>query len=754
MHRLNNTINTLRLTGWIVIVLIAFTGLSQAQEMRWIVVGETQCFFMDYGSELELVTNNNFLSWPTQYGDKQHTMRQKGLWLGCTNYYDPQEGKQKTVKVIGSGPRLPSNHYTMIFPQNIQLVARFSHPVITVDKQIGTSNTLYDLVDDYEAEMPCDRIVVSQFNTSIGVSVSRKVMAFTQSDHDNYFIQEYVFKNTGIYDEDGNEYHQDLDDFWVYFCWRPAFAGVTSSGWTDEPAWGAFSSEWGTSNLIHTLDEPGGLRGFYSYYGPTNADSHPLTPAEDWGCPNYLEDGVLGSAKYLGAAVLFASDPDDYAADDPDQPTTNIYIGSDGTPMEAAVSQYDETFMQQRFHIMTEGRLTTSQDEEVLSEIGNDGYVEDWTTGNTYRGTGTTGGSSQGWGFGPYDLADGDSIRIIYVEGVSGISWEKCREVGANWYAYYKGLATKPSLFMPDGTPASSSNEWGYSDYNAYKRAWCETGRDSVLQMLQNAVTNYNSGYTLSLPPSPPAEFNVESGGDRIRLTWSENAASEPNFDGYVIYRSEGNVKQYQTVYQKIFECDKTNSVTQFDDTTAARGNNYYYYIQTKSDGLENNGKPQYSSLFYTLTSVAAYLRRPAGNFLEHVRVVPNPYDIRARMWQFGDDFQYDRIAFYELPPICRVKVYTERGDLIWEKFHDNGSGDELWDSMTSSRQIIVSGVYILHVEVPVDIFSEENIIASRDYINPKTGELEIIKGELIFHKGDKMFSKGDSVFRKFVVIR
>jgi len=739
---------------WSIIFIGATFSFDQAQDMRWIVVGETQCFFMDYGSELELVANKNFLTWPTQYGDGQHTIRQKGLWLGATDFYDPVEAKQKTVKVIGSGPRLPSSHYTMIFPQSIKLIGRFSHPVINVDQQIGTSNTLYDLVDDYDQNLPCDRMVVSKFNTSMGISVTRKVMAFTQPDHDNYFIQEYVFKNTGIYNKAGDEYHQDLNDFWIYYCWRPAFAGVTSSGWTDEPAWGAFSSEWGTSNLIHNISSTTGLRGFYAYYGPTNADSHPLTPAEDWGCPDYLETGVVGSAKYLGVTLLFASDPDNYAADDANQPATLAYIGSDGTPMESSVSQYDENFMQQRYNIMTEGRLGTNQDEDVLSAIGNDGYVEDWTTGATYRNTGTQGGSSQGWGFGPYDLADGDSIRIVFAEGVSGISWEKCREVGTNWYAYYKGLTNKPTLIMPDGSPASSNNAWGYDDYNAYKRAWCETGADSVVQMLQHAAANYNSGYTLALPPSPPAEFTVESGGDRIRLTWSNNAASEANFDGYVIYRAEGNVKQYKTVYTKIFECDKSNSVNTFDDTTAARGNNYYYYIQTKSDGSENNGNPQFSSLFYTLTSVAAYLRRPAGNFLEHVRVVPNPYDIRARMWQFGDDFQYDRIAFYELPPICQVKVFTERGDLIWEKYHDNGSGDELWDSMTSSRQIVVSGIYILYVEVTEDIYAEEDIVASRDYINPKTGEQEITKGEVVFVKGEKMFSKGDSVFRKFVVIR
>jgi hypothetical protein len=121
------------------------------------------------------------------------------------------------------------------------------------------------------------------------------------------------------------------------------------------------------------------------------------------------------------------------------------------------------------------------------------------------------------------------------------------------------------------------------------------------------------------------------------------------------------------------------------------------------------------------LTSFPAHLLRPAGTSLQQVRVVPNPFDIRSRMFQFGDKSQYDRIMFYGLPPMCKVKIYTERGDLIWEKDHTNGAGDEFWDSMTSSRQIVVSGVYILYVEA-----------------TKNAGDIKA----------------GDSVYRKFVIIR
>ncbi|MBN1895498.1 fibronectin, partial [bacterium] len=309
----------------------------------------------------------------------------------------------------------------------------------------------------------------------------------------------------------------------------------------------------------------------------------------------------------------------------------------------------------------------------------------------------------------------GDSIHIVLAGAVAGLSRGKNREVGAKWLEYYNGTGT-PALVMPDGSTTTNHTE--------YKKAWVLTCRDSLMQTFRRALRNFKSGYAIPQPPPPPKTFEVASGGDRITLSWSNEAESDPNFDGYVIYRSEGNVLVPKTVYREIFRCGNADAVNTFNDTTAVRNFDYYYFIQSKNDGSTNDiepGKPLTSGMFWTLTTRPARLLRTAADSLSQVRVVPNPYDIRARVWQFGKDSQYDRIAFNGLPPMCKIRVFTERGDLIWETDHTNGSGDEIWDSMTQSRQIIVSGIYILHVEVTED----------------RPG-----------------FKKGDSVIRKFVVIR
>ena len=566
----------------------------------------------------------------------------------------------------------------------------------------------------------------------------------------------------------------------------------------------------------------------------------------DWGCPK-MDDpgsGTLGSAKYAGCVTLYADDSSHTHTDDPYQPRTTWFISGDlDCFTNANQSQYEETFMNSRWDVMTEGHPLKQHDEVV-----GDTYAKNYSDPRRQIG----GGVAMGQGFGPYNgFAPGDSIHIVFAEGVSGISWEKGREVGSNWLQWYNS-ASGPELILPDGNKTD--------DFNLYKRRWCETGKDSILQTYRNAFNNFKSNYTLPQAPPPPNQFTVTSGGDKIMLDWAKNAESDQHFGGYVIYRAAGKVLDWTSNYEKIFECDKLNAVNHFDDVTAKRGYDYFYYIQSKDDGTQVLNEILYSSLFWTVTSQPATLQRQAepitpyppsdvnitkfwkliatfkgtwfadtnysssthdiviykglnyicklsisdtttpnidithwqlvttqgdsiafdrgawisrigyadsthdivsysgssyicrvtipngtappnldnthwklltsqgnwisgshysandivsyygssfvtlytiasGKGLDLVRVVPNPYDIRGRFLQFGDQSQYDRIAFYGLPPICNLKIFTERGDLIWEKNHVSGTGDELWNSQTSYGQIVASGIYILYVE-------------------------------------------------------
>ncbi len=483
-----------------------YTGY--AQQIKWLRITELQSPINEIGAEYEneiTQGNTNFFSWPAQYGIGQNTCRRECLWIGCKNFDDPVEMKIKSVKVIGSGPRDGADRMNQIFEQEIKLIGKYYHPIVIVNDQNATVNNIYDILDSLDENLETDRIVLVKFNTSIGVSVTKKVMAFDQPNHGNYFIFDHVFKNTGIIDRSGNVKQQTLNDVYFYFGNRYAFAGVSCTGFGS--GWGAWNSTWGSSDITHSFgNNPAApvfeMRGFYTWYGP-NTD-RPVAYAEDWGCPNEAGDGIMASAKYAGCVILHADKSSNDASDDLFQPRTNNFINPDLSIFSANSSQYDELFMADRYAAMTDGHPAVQHDELV-----DDDYPISYTEPTEAIGR----RCPTRTGIWPYTLAPGDSIHIVFAEGVGGICMEKNREVGANWLQYYKNTGT-PTLIMPDGIMTT--------DYNLYKRIWVETGKDSILQTYRSALRNYQSGFKLPHPPPPPQQFTVTSGGDRIQLAWSE----------------------------------------------------------------------------------------------------------------------------------------------------------------------------------------------------------------------------------------
>ena len=696
-------------------------------ELKWLTVGELHNFFSEQGSEVENPRRtdggvNDGLFWPAEYGYDQISTAARAMWIGCEDYYEPALETTFKYKAVGIGPRVDVDRPNQVIEAEFKLIGKFDHPLVLVDNSLATENTYRDVLDEINETLPCDRMLIIQNHTAIGVTITRKAMAFSQQNHDDYFIYEYTLKNTGIVDAQRTVRETSLKNVMFYLNFRYSFAGESVPGY--DLGWGTWESTWGRNTINHVVGTDPTAPGFqyraaYAWYGP-----HSESPVDDWGCPNHqaeeLEDAIMAAVRFGGVVTLHADKSVDDRSDDPNQPITTTYMGSDDETTQR-YSQYDADLMTMKYEIMASGhnQLTHAQELGYVNSAADIGatFANEWGD--------DAGGYCQGQGFGPYDLEPGDSVTIIIAEGVNGISRQKNREVSRNWYQWENALAT-PTLELPNGSTTT--------DHNAYKKAWVVTGEDSIKKVFEHALACYASGYDIPQPPPPPTRFEVKSGGDRIRLEWDNNAASHPNFDGYVIYRAEGSVMVAGSVYNKIWECNAANTVTVFDDTTARRGFDYYYYIQSKDDGSTNDlepGKPMYSSKFYTLTNKPANLQRMPALAIEDIRVVPNPYDLRSYKFQFYDrgiGTDSDRLAFFELPPFCKIRIYTERGDLIWEKEHNNGSGDEYWNLQTTYGQIVVSGIYIAHFEV------------TEDYVDSRTGE--------------QTYTKGESTYRKFMVFR
>ncbi len=571
--------NPLRLISITCLINISFVNVAMGDETKWIAVGNLHDWYSSAGSEIEVGRTHQIpdqqdgLRWPAQY-EWQDTKAAKALWIGATDYYDPLVGQTFDYKVIHVGPRV-LNEVNEIMPQEFRLIGRFDHPTVLVDGFPSSDMIHMDVVDEIAPTLAADRLLYNVVNTAIGITMTRKIYAFTNQNHNNYFIYDYVFKNTGVIDNQGTFYQQTLDSLMFFFQYRYAIAKEACSyGYS----WLPQSATWGRNTMNDVIGEDPNsndpFRALYSWHG-----LHSGAGFDNIGGPNAWGDGRLGAAQYVGVNTIHADLSNADHSDDPYQPTTTMYQDSDG-PIQSGNDQFNALKMTAEYAAMTAGHPLLSHAEEVGDLPAND-----------FGPTG--GGYSQTQGFGPYTLAPGDSIHIVLAEGVSGLKRTLCYSIGDEW------LNGSAPYTLPDGSTTDDADE--------FKNSWVYTGQDSILQTFQRAMDNYNSGFTIPQPPPPPAIFEVISDTNQIVLSWDDNAESHPNFAGYKIYRA---IHRSDTAFVEIY--DGPAGINQFSDTTPIQGFDYYYYIISYDDGSTNDiepGVPLRSSLFWTRTSHPAFLR-------------------------------------------------------------------------------------------------------------------------------------------------
>jgi hypothetical protein len=709
------------------LIAMIFSGGLMADEIEWIAIGDLQSWYSNSGSEIEVGrtyktdSQQDGLQWPAQFSNQDNAAA-KAIWIGCTNYDDPFAGRPYPYKVVHVGPRAKDD-VNEFMPQVFKMVGKFEHPLVTVDGLGATELDFLETVNEVDPNLVSDRMLVNIVNTGMGITMTRKIYAWSQQYNSNYFIYEYVFKNTGIYDKDGSTHNLTLTD--VLFHWQYRYA-VAKEACAYGGFWLPQSATWG-ANTMNDQTNPNApprvadgylparpdtpLRTLFSWNGKHDGWSTSLTNSgTNIGGPEHDDDGHLGASQFVGTVVLYADDPNNIGIDSPDQPFSTVNIGSD-VPETKGNDQFNESKMTSEY--------VNFMDKEWPDPIHADAVGQGFATGGA-----NAGGSSQTHTFGKYTMAPGDSVRIVIAEAVAGLGREHHYSVGENWLDWATG-GSGPYEFPPS---IAGNN----ADGDAYKNAWVFTGVDSLFQTFERAKDNYDTylsqGSSIPTPPPPPLEFQVNTGGDRIILTWANNAESDPNFAGYNIYRAKFKPDTTFDLIQTI----NGPGVNVYEDLSPQRGFDYYYYITAFDNGSTNiiqPGVPLESSQFYTKTSEPAFLKRPAGTKLADIRIVPNPYNIRAREIQFGaNSAGEDRIMFYNIPKVCRIKIFTERGDLVNTIDHIDGSGDQEWKQLTSSRQVVVSGLYIAHIEVIEDQYDDE------------TNQL--------------VLKKGDSIIKKFVIIR
>jgi hypothetical protein len=389
------------------------------------------------------------------------------------------------------------------------------------------------------------------------------------------------------------------------------------------------------------------------------------------------------------------------------QPSMTGYIDADD-PLTSTNSPFNETQMQDEYRFMSQAREGNGphmfpHHADVVDEDG------DFTTADGSPMLEKPGGWTSAFSYGPYDLDIGESATVVIAMAADGLNQQEQVIVGRRF---------KASDFDPEAPiEIDYINELGERinpTVQQGKNDWAVTAtRDSLFATFERAIANYESGYSIPLPPPPPSSFSVTSGVGEILLEWT--ADSNPP-GGFEIYRSANDVRgdwrsilqtqdgvnfgAYQ--YERIAELD--GSARSFTDDTAQRGLNYYYYIlsvgapNTDGTGMTPTGKPLRSSRYWTQTYNPASLARPPGETAADFKIVPNPYNLGSDPEiRFPDDDE--KLGFLDIPGNSVIRIYTELGELVKTIRHNDGSGDEFWNLATDDRQLVVSGIYIAVVE-------------------------------------------------------
>ncbi|MFQ6616323.1 MAG: fibronectin [Fidelibacterota bacterium] len=688
-------------------------------EKRYVRVGSLQSHISAYGSER--AWNNSYyegLIWPADYQLQDNAVI-KRAWIAAQDFTDAQ-GQDWDVWAT-----YVSKGYvqTSLFPMKLTQTAKFESPSVFVDGNNITAPYVGD-VDEIDPDQVPDRIITNVVNTALGLTMTRRILVFSQQYHDNYFIKEFILKNTGNVDfDDERELNETLTGVRIGWGTRYSVSREGAIAIDGQQSWGKHSwvTKRGEDYPLHagesiTEENPivDWIRAGFSWFGQSERVSF-----DNIGAPDVRHDGRLTSPHHAGTAILHVDKSVTDRSDDPYQPAVLGWHAGDSYPSVGNITPSDMTNMIKVYDMLSgnpypsEGSGGTDRmDETYLESITH--RLDPYTIHND-------GGGTNVWiAYGPFDIPPGDSIVIVEAEGISGLSREMCEQIGRRWKRAYDDPSDSGPFTLPDGSETS--------DKDVFKNTWVYTGKDSILQTFGRAKRNFDMEYGIPQPPLPSSVFEVTSGGDRISLSWSPSPSEgESDFAGYMIFRSVGRP---DTTYEQIATIDPGG--TQFDDVSAVRGFSYYYYIVAYNDGSNNTtGEanptgPLHSSRFYTRTTEPAFLRRQAGRSLDDIRVVPNPYHIAARDLQYTGE--KDKIMFLNIPARCTIRIFTERGDLIKTIHHTDGSGDEPWNSVTSSRQVVVSGVYLAHFEV------------TEDYRDPFTNEL--------------LYREGDTAIRKFLIIR
>lgn len=568
---------------------------------------------------------------------------------------------------------------------------------------------------DFNPLLP-EEINYVEFNTSTGIKVKQRSMSWSFPGYNDFIIYDYTFVNTGdiAVPAINQTVHidQTLNEVWfvfhsgiqvstkgnLNFHYNSDFLSSTAPaggfGW--HPGAG-YTDYYAIENYTPGGNVPDG-RGMLYYSRDYNGGREPV-PWDQFGLKSNWQQLLTKSGYDLpelqdpsafGFAFLYRTPPEGASNIDPfdaDPNHFNIY-SDEGDKFKGKTVDF-ESFGLSPFTMQDMYDFALS-DKLPL----NNGRCYCWYTSS----------------FGPYNLAPGDSVRLIVAE-IAGVM---------NLKEVVKG---DPNHWYPDSTIADIRKNY-------------EAVRNAVKWGVGANVNGIDLAADVPEPPPAPIvrAANSSKGSDTaiISIQWDKTAENAQITDasGQIFYDGSTDLSGYRILRgndkRGIWDTIATitrdqlnnfwNPETQlyeFEDRNLQFGFEYYYYVQaynsnpkpwTSANGTLVENLPELASGDYNKTPLTG--ARPGPVSIKNgwdVFAAPNPYIEGDPAHSFGDPTPR-KIEFRNLPEKAIINIYSLSGDLIKTLQHGPDSNGNLagsisWDQRSNSGLLVAPGLYIYVVQ-------------------------------------------------------
>ncbi|MBD3224874.1 MAG: hypothetical protein GF313_09100 [Caldithrix sp.] len=510
---------------------------------------------------------------------------------------------------------------------------------------------------------------LSSGHDPLGVEVTERTYAWSESYRDDFIIYEFTIKNVGIdSDDDGlPDTPRDINDF--YFTYRLDGDVSKLPDWPTEGPFinqddhAAVNSSWDILDLFPDWKEATGSTPEEIEQSLGKPDSsmmfmfdgdNPAVVADNGEDDDAFNPGVEGTLQSPGMLGIRILDTEPASFKVSSFHTNHIY--NDPTTDQEA---FDRMMLPHTFE--------TDGPSGVLVDPNGNPFPND------YRAIISVGPLPT--------LAAGDSVKVTMALGVG----------------------------------CDPERGGGYSLMELVK----------IMDVAQYIVDNDYDLSNVAVAPAPSIDvqemYNDDGVTEGVRILWDKSSEAYDGFYGYTLYKSAGKdasgAEKWQVMYQDSVNSDswppptnENGDMYEIIDTDVKNGFDYKYAVKAATENFI------FGLVDSKLNVQEITPANEPSNNLDDVKAVPNPY-IGSAAWNNPKPSDTDpwrhRLQFINLPADATVKIFTLDLDFVAEVKAGQSSKKDLdgtlpgpdsvaeWDLLTKNEQEAAPGLYIYVVDSP-----------------------------------------------------